>query len=105
MIIVVVHHWVKAGMMDAARHRIDTNGDSSAQAPGFLFRYRMEKPDEPERISTVSGWMSREAYRAWKDAQNARDASAGAESPYARALNEIFEVERVLGEVPSPVSA
>ncbi len=105
MIIVIVHHWMKEGMTDAAHHRIDTNGDSSAEAPGFLFRYRLEKPDEPNRASTVTGWESREAYRSWKDAQNARDAAAGAVSPYERALNEIFDVAVVHGDVPAPVKA
>jgi heme-degrading monooxygenase HmoA len=92
-------------MVDAAIRRVDANGDSSAEAPGFLFRYRMETPNEPERISTVSGWESREAYRAWKDARNAHDASVGAENPYARWVNEVFEVVRVHGDVPGPVEA
>jgi heme-degrading monooxygenase HmoA len=95
MVIVVVHHWCKPGMLEAARKRIDENGDSSADAQGFLFRYRLERPEEPERVSTVTGWTSREAYRAWKDERNKYDAAAGVVSPYERASNEIFEVQRV----------
>ena len=105
MIIVIVHHWCKPEMIDKARRRIDANGDSSSEAPGFLFRYRLEKGEDSLRISTVSGWESREAYRAWKDTRNAYDASVGAESPYERAVNEIFEVAKIHDGVRSESKA
>ncbi len=95
MIIVIVHHWCKPGMIGAARLRIDENGDSSAQAPGFLFRYRLEKHDEPERVSTVSGWQSRDDYQAWKSARSAGEQRIAATDAYERWLNEVFEVEAV----------
>lgn len=101
MIVIIVHHWCKPGLIEAAQRRVDANGDSSSQAPGFLFRYRIGKPGEPERLSTVSGWESLEAYRAWKDARNAFDAAAGVESPYERWINEVFEVNHV-HDVPVP---
>jgi heme-degrading monooxygenase HmoA len=101
MIVVIVHHWCKPDMVDAARRRVDENGDSSAAAPGFLFRYRLARPDEPLRMSTVTAWTSAEAYRQWKDERNKYDAAAGAVSPYERAVNEIFEVKRTHGDVPS----
>lgn len=100
MIIVIVHHWCKDDMVEIARKRIDENGVSSAAASGFLFRYRMERPEEPLRISTVTAWTSAEHYRRWKDERNKHDAAAGAASPYERALNEIFEVERAHGDMP-----
>ncbi len=101
MILVIVHHWCKADMVEAAQKRVDENGDSSAQAPGFLFRYRLAKPDEPLRLSTVSGWTSAAAYRQWKDERNKHDAALAAVSPYERAVNEIFDVKRVHGDTPS----
>ena len=101
MVIVIVHHWHKPGMLDAAIKRIDENGDSSAQAPGFLFRYRLARPDEPTRLSTVTAWTSAEAYRAWKDERNKYDAATGAVNPYERAVNEIFEVKHAHGEMPA----
>ncbi len=104
MIIVIVHHWCKPGMIESARRRIDENGDASAHAPGFLFRYRIEKPDEPNRVSTVSGWESRELYRAFKDARNAGEQSVPAGEAYEKWLNEVFEVECVHGDVPAPVA-
>ena len=54
MIIVIVHHWCKPDTVDAALRRVDENGDSSAAAPGFLFRYRLHRPEEPLRLSTVN---------------------------------------------------
>lgn len=100
MIVVIVHLWCKPDMVDAARARVDENGASAAAAAGFLFRYRLERPDEPLRISTVSGWTSTECYRAWAKAKNEKDAAGNAVSPYERALNEVFEVENVHGNLP-----
>jgi heme-degrading monooxygenase HmoA len=105
MIIVVVHHWCKPDMVDAARRRVDENGDLAASAPGFLFRYRLERPEEPLRISTVSAWTTREAYRAATEAKNVKDKAANLESPYERALNEVFEVANVHGELPAALAA
>ncbi len=100
MIVVIVHHWCKPEMVDAALARVDENGDSAAVAPGFLFRYRLARPEEPLRISTVSGWTSLEDYRAWAKAKNAKDADSGIPSPYERATNEIFEAANLHGALP-----
>jgi heme-degrading monooxygenase HmoA len=105
MIIVIVHHWCKPGMVEAARTRVDENGDLAAVQPGFLFRYRLERPEEPLRISTVSAWTTREAYRTATEAKNAKDRAAAVESPYERALNEVFEVAEVHGELPAALTA
>jgi heme-degrading monooxygenase HmoA len=105
VIVVIVHHWCKPGMIESARLRIDENGADSARAPGFLFRYRLEKPDEPNRVSTVSGWTSRAAYRAWKDARSEADQSVPATAAYERWVNEIFEVEHSHDAVPAAVQA
>lgn len=104
MIIVIVHHWCKPDMVEVARRRIDENGDLAATAPGMLFRYRLERPEEPLRISTVSAWTSREAYRAATEMKNAKDAAAKLESPYERALNEVFEVVNVHGDLPAALA-
>ena len=105
MIIVIVHHWCKPDMVDAARARVDQNGDLAAKQPGFLFRYRLDRPEEPLRMSTVSGWASREAYRAATDAKNAAEKASNLPSPYERALNEVFEVANVHGDVHAPKAA
>jgi heme-degrading monooxygenase HmoA len=105
MIIVIVHHWCKPGMVEAARRRVDENGDLAASAAGLLFRYRLERPEEPLRISTVSAWTSREAYRAADAVKKAKDAANPLESPYERALNEIFEVANVHGDLPAALAA
>jgi len=105
MIIVIVHHWCKPDAVDAALRRVDENGDSAAAAPGFLFRYRLARPEEPLRLSTVNAWTSRAAYKAWDDAKRARDKANGVPSPYERVLNEIFEVGNVHGELPAALAA
>ena len=105
MIVVIVHHWCKADALDAALERVDGNGDSSAAALGFLFRYRLHYPSEPLRLSTVSAWTSFEAYKAWDNEKRARDHANNVVSPYERVLNEVFEVGRVHGELPDALSA
>ncbi len=93
MIIVTVHHWCKPGMVEQARERIDSNGDEMAKWKGFLFRHRIEKADEPQRVSTVSGWSDEPSYRAYQSAKKAKDAAANAVSPYERVQNEVFAVQ------------
>jgi heme-degrading monooxygenase HmoA len=99
MVVVLVHHWCKPGMVEAARARVDGNGDSMAEAPGFVFRYRIERPEDPLRISTVTGWTDRALYEAWRAEKNERHAKSGVPSPYERAVNEIFEVTHVHGDL------
>lgn len=105
MIVVIVHHWCKPDSVDAAIKRVDENGDSSSAAPGFLFRYRLHRPEDPLRLSTVSAWTSREAYKAWDDAKRARDKANNVVSPYERVVNEVFEVGNVHGDLPSALTA
>jgi heme-degrading monooxygenase HmoA len=105
MIVVIVHHWCKPDAAGAALKRVDDNGDSSAAAPGFLFRYRLHHPAEPLRLSTVSAWTSVEAYKTWDDEKRARDRANNVVSPYERVVNEQFEVGRVHGELPDALTA
>jgi heme-degrading monooxygenase HmoA len=105
VIIVIVHHWCKPDAVDAALRRVDENGDSSAAAPGFLFRYRLHRPEESLRLSTVTAWTSREAYKTWDDQKRARDKANNVVSPYEKVLNEIFEVGNVHGELPAAMAA
>ena len=98
MIIVTVDHWCKAGMVEQARERIDRNGDDMAKWQGFLFRHRIEKADEPSRVSTVTAWADETSYRDYRDAKKAKDAAVGAPSPYERVLNQIFSVKQSHGD-------
>lgn len=101
MIIVIVHHWCKPDMVEAARTRIAGNAELAAAQPGFLFRYRLERPEEPLRLSTVSAWTTREAFRAADEVKKAKDRANPFPSPYERVLNEIFEVAGVHGRLPT----
>lgn len=94
MFVVIVHHWCKPDMVDAARTRIDGNGDAMAASAGFLFRYRLERPEEPLRESTVTAWVEEAAYRAYRTQQAARDTAARRPLPFERVLNEVFEVAK-----------
>ena len=94
MFIVIVNHWCKPGKAEAARSRIDKNGEDMVKAEGFLYRYRIENPAEPDKVSTITAWSEEGQYRVFKDwqRQQAASASVPGEIPYERIVNETFEV-------------
>ena len=89
MFMVIVNHWCKAGMMDRARKRLDTNGELMAGRPGFLYRHRLETPKEPNRLSTVTAWVDEASYKSWDAWKKARDAAAGPDAELSASL--LFE--------------
>ncbi|HEU0072299.1 MAG TPA: antibiotic biosynthesis monooxygenase [Alphaproteobacteria bacterium] len=96
MFVVIVNHWCKPGKADVARARIDKNGEDMVAAKGFLYRYRMENPAEPDKVSTVTAWTEEAHYRVFKDWQRAEAAKAPSpgESPYEKVVNETFDVKK-----------
>ena len=98
MYVVIVHHWCKRDMVEQALQRIDGNGDAMSRCPGFITRYRMEKPDEPLKISTVTVWADEASNDGWqarkKSEAEQSNAASPAASPYERWLNEAFHVSR-----------
>ncbi len=93
MFVVIVNHWCKPGKADIARARIDHNGDEMKAAEGFVSRYRLESPNDPNKVSTVTVWTEGALYHKFKDAQRKQAAAAApTESPYERVVNETFEV-------------
>lgn len=98
MIVAVVQHLVKPGMVEAAQRRIDANGDRMAAMPGFLFRHAMTSAEDPCKLVTFTAWESPEHYQGWCGLQRADTASRAAapaeETPYARVETEVFTVRR-----------
>ena len=96
MVILIVNHYIKPGLVETAARRLDANGDRMREMPGFRFRYRMVAKDNPLKLTTVTAWESEEAYEAWLKARRGGDpgpAFAG-ESPYERTDTEMHIVER-----------
>lgn len=92
MFMVIVHHWCKVGMLDAACDRIDRNGDAMASVPGFRFRYRLEDPGAPLKVSTVTAWSHEADYQEWLARKGLM--AAEAESPYEKVENSVHVVAR-----------
>jgi heme-degrading monooxygenase HmoA len=65
VLVAVVQHWVEPDRVEAAEARIDEQGEKQAAVEGFLFRYRLRSQDDPTKITTVTGWESREALDRW----------------------------------------
>lgn len=93
MILVIVNHYVKQGMREAALQRIDGNGDRMSKMPGYLFRYRLVAAKNALKISTVTGWETQGHYDAWLEVRGERGRSG--ESPYERAESEVHIVEQM----------
>jgi heme-degrading monooxygenase HmoA len=102
MVIVILHHWVMPDKMAQARVRIDENGDAMAAAPGFRFRYRIENPDEPLKISTLTAWADDASHHNFRNAKMARDAANGIVAPYDRVEREVFQVKHAHSGFPEP---
>jgi heme-degrading monooxygenase HmoA len=96
MFVVIVNHWCKPGKADVARSRIDKNGEDMVKAEGFLYRYRIETPAEPDRVSTITTWTTEGHYRTFKDWQRRQPGGTTnpADSPYEKVVNETFEVKK-----------
>ena len=92
MIIVIVNHHIKPGMIDAAARRIDHNGDRMSQLPGYLFRYRMVSNKDPLKISTITAWELQAHYDGWLQVRGERKANGT--SPYESVDREIHVVEQ-----------
>ncbi len=91
MIIVLVRHVVKPGMLDKAIARVDSNGDQMSKLPGFLFRHRLRSKNDPMIVSTVTAWTDEASFDAWNKIKAGLPDSG--ESPYLRADSERHFVE------------
>ena len=95
MIVVIVDHYVKPGLMEAAERRVNANGALAADAPGFRFRYTLIERDNPLKLTAVTGWDSEETYAAHVEARQAHQQGPAfsGERPYERVVNEVFQVK------------
>jgi len=100
MHLIISTHFIKAGMVDKAKRRIDANGEGMRQSPGFSFRYRMMAKDDPLKLVSITAWTDESAYLAYRKA--ARGTNKGAdfegESPYSQIVQEAYVVESESGE-------
>ncbi len=98
MIVAIVEHFVRPGMVEGAERRINANGYRMAAMPGFLFRHALVSSDDPQKLVTLTAWESPEHYERWLERQRAGADGPGAptveETPYVRVQTEVFTVRR-----------
>lgn len=98
MVIVIVRHFVRPGMVEAAQLRVDANGDRMAAMPGFLFRHAMMSCDDPCKLVTTTAWESAAHYESWCEQQRTAPAGSRAtavqETPYVNVETELLTVVR-----------
>jgi hypothetical protein len=95
MIVVMSHHWCKPNMVDAARDRIDQNGRAMTAEPGFLYRYRVERPGEPDIVSTLTAWQDDADYQRFRGKRSGQGLK---DTPYDRIESEVFFVRHTAGD-------
>lgn len=95
MIIVVVTHDINPGKATDAARRIDDNGAAMSQLPGYLFRYRMSPPDNPQRLVTITAWRDPSDFDHWnaRKAELPNDPGLSGKILYAKVAREVFEVD------------
>jgi heme-degrading monooxygenase HmoA len=94
MFIVISHHFCKPGQTAAAQQRVDQNGDAMTGEPGFVFRYRIERAERPEVVSTLTAWNAEADYREFRDRRAARGGGPSEESlPWDRIEGESYTVQ------------
>jgi heme-degrading monooxygenase HmoA len=97
MFVRIVRHWCKPGQVDAGRDFMDKVGQSTAGAPGFLFRYRLETPDDQAQLTTMTVWRDRASFTDFQVGRKPSD-HADPANPFERTASEVFDVTGVTGD-------
>lgn len=98
MFIRIVQHWAKAGQTETGRQFIDANGDKMTGASGFKYRYRLEPPEGPTFITTLTAWDSEDSYLKFKATQASY--SDNPDYPFERVASQELVVQSSTGAVP-----
>lgn len=99
MYVRIVHHWCKPGQIEAGRRFIDRQGVAQTGAPGFRYRYRMEPPDGPTVMTTLSAWEDEGAFERFRAGRKPHDFADSA-YPFERVEHQAFTVLAAIGAVP-----
>lgn len=99
MFVRIVHHWAKPGQTEAGRQFIDDNGGHMTEYAGFIYRYRLEPPEGPKFITTLTAWDSEESYQKYKAAQTPY--SQVPHYPFERTEHQEFVVQSRTGGAPA----
>jgi heme-degrading monooxygenase HmoA len=99
MFVRIVHHWAKSGQTEAGRRFIDENGVKMEKAPGFKYRQRLEPPEGPTFITTLTAWDDEASYQAWRAKQTPY--SQVPTYPFERTEDQTFVVQSSHGGTPA----
>lgn len=102
MFVRIVHHWCRPGRVQAGRDHIDQVGLTTAAATGFLYRYRLETPDDPSKLTTMTVWRDRDSFAGFQAGRKPSDHSDPA-NPFERLESETFDVKATVGEAGAKI--
>ena len=98
MFVRIVHHWAKPGKTETGQKFIDDYGDKMKGYPGFKYRYRLEPPEGPTFITTLTAWDSEESYQKYRSAQTPY--SQMPDYPFERTEPQELMVQSSTGAAP-----
>ena len=94
MFFALSHHYCKPGQIERARERVDQNGEALMAEPGFLFRYRLERPKHPDIVTALTAWNDEADYQRYRQKRFGAGHDLGA-TPYERVESETYSVHSV----------
>ena len=97
MFVRIVHHWCKPGQVQAGREFMDNVGRSTAAAPGFVYRYRLEDRGDPNLLTTMTVWRDADAFAAFQAGRKPSD-HADPSNPFERVSTQLFDVTGIAGD-------
>lgn len=100
MFIVLSHHYCKPDQIDLARQRIDKNGAAMTSEPGFLYRYRIERPSLPRILSALTAWNDEADYQRYRKKRFGAGHDLNS-TPYEKVESETYQVHSSHGRVPT----
>lgn len=99
MMIQIVRHDVREGMLAVALARIGAMTDRMQRQEGFVFRHVGEVVGEPGVFTTVTGWRDEACFEAWEAARKDIPASAPAAAEVYRSV-ETSRLVTIAAEAP-----
>lgn len=99
MFVRIVHHWAKPGQTEIGREFIDANGEKMASVSGFKYRYRLEPPEGPTFITTLTAWDSEDSFLKFKSTQ--APYSENPDYPFERVETKELFVQSTTGADPA----
>ena len=102
MIARMVHHRCNPQYMEKSRQHVDRVGEVAAITPGFVCRLRLDDPNDPSVIITMTVWEEPDSLKAFQKSQEATGPSEY-DDYFIRVQAQLLDVASAKWQSPSPL--